>query len=534
MLNEDVINLILNITGQKEIDRLTKSTENYKALIESLVTEYNQGTVAVDAYEKQLDELNAAYQRELLLLRELQTTQQIGVAGLAAYRENFTGLSYVMNDFLSVQGSMQQRFNAIANNMPMLLSGFGGLGLALSALIPLGSAIASMLQNMTTGSEESEKALKKLEEQVKAGLKAFEQFSGLKPPAILESGRRTSQVLAEAGGDQLAADLAKQQLERSADPRIADLKRQVEQLRAEAQQQSELGGAEQAVQTSRQADETQKQLDAVLAEVRDKAKVVIGDLFTRATGGDVAAQQELGTRIRRLGRGDVADQLLQAQPGAIENQRRAEEAAKEREKQEAEAAREKERADREAKQQHERDQRIGEWFEQQADSVAVDMQQKAERDATRRQRQADAANHKQQQAIDAQGKALAAQLSKATLIDDQAHAMAAQLGMQGANPQQATGMISREAYGAIRRAMPSANTEVVKRAAIELATAAVRDANIGLASQMLGNQEMMEQQLRAQREMLRRLQAEAANVGRRVQGMGAAQETMLNMGVPGG
>ena len=65
-----------------------------------------------------------------------KTAEQARTASIQ-YRERIQGLGYAINDFTSVSGDMSQRLNAIANNMPMLLAGFGGLGLALSAILPI-------------------------------------------------------------------------------------------------------------------------------------------------------------------------------------------------------------------------------------------------------------------------------------------------------------------------------------------------------------------------------------------------------------
>ena len=71
-----------------------------------------------------------------------QSVTRLGVATASAggasgnYQQRIQGLGYAMNDFTSVQGDMSARLNAISNNMPMLLAGFGGLGLALSAILP--------------------------------------------------------------------------------------------------------------------------------------------------------------------------------------------------------------------------------------------------------------------------------------------------------------------------------------------------------------------------------------------------------------
>ena len=100
---------------------------------------------------------------------------------LADFSQNLTGLGYVVNDFASVQGDLSQRLNAVANNLPMLLAGFGGLGLALSGLVPILGIVIKNWDHIvaaftgdtgiikTTGSlEEMQATLKKVNDQLEA------------------------------------------------------------------------------------------------------------------------------------------------------------------------------------------------------------------------------------------------------------------------------------------------------------------------------------------------------------------------------
>lgn len=61
--------------------------------------------------------------------------------GITGLNQNMTGFSYAMNDFFSVTGGLDQRLISISNNLPMMLAGLGGVGLALSAAVPIAAMV---------------------------------------------------------------------------------------------------------------------------------------------------------------------------------------------------------------------------------------------------------------------------------------------------------------------------------------------------------------------------------------------------------
>ena len=87
----------------------------------------------IDAIGRQVNAENKA--ADAVTKKTKATTAGSDAAGL--YRQRMTGLSYSLNDFFGVSGDLSQRLNAIANNLPMLLAGFGGIGLAVSGLVPI-------------------------------------------------------------------------------------------------------------------------------------------------------------------------------------------------------------------------------------------------------------------------------------------------------------------------------------------------------------------------------------------------------------
>jgi len=143
------------------VSELIASANTYKVADAAIDHHTRELIESIDATNRLTPALSRAEQEfEELLRTTLETTRaqramgqildevkgkQAGVGAAAKttsitlgdFRQNLTGLGYVVNDFASVSGDMSQRLNAIANNLPMLLAGFGGLGLALSGIVPV-------------------------------------------------------------------------------------------------------------------------------------------------------------------------------------------------------------------------------------------------------------------------------------------------------------------------------------------------------------------------------------------------------------
>lgn len=72
----DTVELMINILGQEGIDRLVKSTDNYKALLEDLAVKLKAGDITTDEFTRTQAKLSAEMEREQRLLDRLKQSVQ--------------------------------------------------------------------------------------------------------------------------------------------------------------------------------------------------------------------------------------------------------------------------------------------------------------------------------------------------------------------------------------------------------------------------------------------------------------------------
>jgi hypothetical protein len=158
---EEVARLIVEAEakGFAEASAKIASTD---ASLQSLTSGYKAGSVPLDEYiakgarlQAELDSLRESYRMADEALKKYGST----AAASAGLTERFSAassqarirtqsLAYAFNDFFSVSGNLQQRLNAIANNLPGLFAGMAPklatFGLALGAIAPIiGMVIAN-------------------------------------------------------------------------------------------------------------------------------------------------------------------------------------------------------------------------------------------------------------------------------------------------------------------------------------------------------------------------------------------------------
>ena len=149
---------------------LTRAEQEFEELLRTTI----ETTQAQKAMGQILDELKSKQSGVNAATAKTKLT-------LADFSQNLTALGYIVNDAASVQGDLSQRLNATSNNLPMLLAGFGGLGLALSGLVPILGIVIKNWDHIvaaftgdtgiikTTGSlEEMQATLKKVNDQLEA------------------------------------------------------------------------------------------------------------------------------------------------------------------------------------------------------------------------------------------------------------------------------------------------------------------------------------------------------------------------------
>lgn len=133
-VTEDVIKLVLETSGQETIDRLTKSTANYMALLTELTKAYARGEVTTEEFLRTTQKYESAIQSEAAMLERLTAAQNAQAASIGKVDAAATKATKGMAGF--GQSAMQagrfiQDFQAagvmgIANNLEGLALALGG------------------------------------------------------------------------------------------------------------------------------------------------------------------------------------------------------------------------------------------------------------------------------------------------------------------------------------------------------------------------------------------------------------------------
>lgn len=126
--------LVLDIVNSAEIQRLNDAIRKEADEIRNLDAALKAGSITQQQFEQRSMQAATAitgFQTQIGGLRQ----------GMGVTQTEIMGLSYALNDFFAVSGNLDQRLNAIANNLPMLAGRFGNVGLALSAIVPIVAAV---------------------------------------------------------------------------------------------------------------------------------------------------------------------------------------------------------------------------------------------------------------------------------------------------------------------------------------------------------------------------------------------------------
>ena len=226
--------LHLQVTGQLEVERLRKEIGTEELAVRQAAVAHGYGRLTLGQYEAQVVRSSSALVQHRGELAEVQKSTR-------NYASNIQGLGYALNDFGSAGGDFSQRLNGIANNLPAVFAGFGGLGLALSAIVP---AIAAVIQNWDSITDlfvnknplpETAKTAEHLAEALKA---ATNEMDGLRKKTGLTNDEldRFNELEKEIEQQRnvLAAAKAKEQVEAAPSEarrdRVAEFKRAVDKL----------------------------------------------------------------------------------------------------------------------------------------------------------------------------------------------------------------------------------------------------------------------------------------------------------------
>ncbi len=329
-LTKEEQEIALKITNLAELQRLNRELATEEQAIRDVTKALYQGTITQTAYETTVSASVKSIQSHSAAIKILDKQTR-------DYRQNMMALSYVGNDFLSVQGGIQQRLNAIANNMPMLLAGFGMLGPALSAILPAAGMLIANLDNIKKAMgfdvavklavdaiDRLKNNLKELEdkpvklsmdvtaikqaqglvEKFQENLANFRQAEEMRTARQEKAASDTKRILAEANapktfgklrdaeakrieaGDSTLGQLDKQ----TAESKIkagAFAKMQAANLDPDAAIGLELAKKEAEAETKRLEDERRKRLIQIRDPKQGDAAAAVGERITAAEKGDV-------------------------------------------------------------------------------------------------------------------------------------------------------------------------------------------------------------------------------------------------------
>lgn len=403
--------LILTIVGKADIrdlnDELGREQRNVIALTELL----RAGGIQQDAY-------NLTVSASAQNITRLNTNIQAIEKSTHNWSVNAMGLSYALNDVFSAGGGVEQKIMSMANNMPMLLAGFGGWGLALSAIIPMMTALGPLIREAYkawAGDDHTKAvaALDKLKEKIKeiekspikfavdqhqldvlkaqmdemtkgqAGAKAFGELTDDFEQA---SGGAVRKAIGNAEGGsagvkrKVLADLVKQF--EADDTTLNDLLGKAAQADAKAQAARKMLDSgilpnEEAVSAAlaeeqRAKDEAKTARDEASSRrlgVGKNAENELGKLYSGATAGDADAQSRLVDLLHKTGQSGLANKIEENGPERFRN---ANEAAKQNQQaKDDKAAKETLEANDKTKRDAENEKQRAHQAEQDADRARV-------------------------------------------------------------------------------------------------------------------------------------------------------------------
>ena len=376
-LNTEEQKLLLKVIGTQDVEDLTHKLKAEERTLHDLVQALKEGTISQAAFDRQV---------ALTTSGVISTTKALDQAKklTSDYRQNLMGLSYALNDVFSSGGNVEQKIMSMANNMPMLLAGFGGWGLALSAIIPMLTAITPLIRaayEAWSGAEHGKAilALDKLKEKIKEiektpikfawqqeqldrltagiekiqkGLAAASSAEGLVGDAEQESGSAFRKAFGNTEGgskrasEKMIEELTRQITER--DPELGSLDRSrvsdksIADLRAEEQRAKSAGAVQLEAEARKQAEAAEswnldidRKMNLRRKAIEKEGREKFGTKFDAATKGDEDAQISLAGLAYETGQDKLGNQIEENGPQRFRN---AAEAARDFERQREEKA----------------------------------------------------------------------------------------------------------------------------------------------------------------------------------------------------
>jgi hypothetical protein len=187
-MDEQVIQLSLQTVGTEKADALAKSFSAIAAAgdfaathvyefadsYELLDTTIGEAAAAQDQFNRELDEFIARTMKAETAVRSTSAAVAKSEKEKRAYTTQVQAAAFALQDFVSVNGSLSQRFMAISNNLPMIIGGMGALGAVIGGVVAVGAVVgphmfeyARSLVEVTTKVPEAADSLKRMTDRIK-------------------------------------------------------------------------------------------------------------------------------------------------------------------------------------------------------------------------------------------------------------------------------------------------------------------------------------------------------------------------------
>jgi len=361
---DEVQRLILQVQGQQDAERLRHVMEAEEKTLRSLNELLKQNGTLTAAQQQQQQRTAASYVANQKELKKLES----GFRGLGA---GSMQLSYAMQDLVAQNGDLLRGFMAIQNNMPGIITSFGGsmglaatvsnVSLAISLALPLIMKFIDSLspahvdkfkdslgviraqidalkdKEIKIGTDATDiKNLEKMLERLQKGLEGFKQWerdhtdweqkSGAKVGDIIQNapeGKKALKAVQDEQNKQIEsyaplAD-ARQKLKTIED----DIAKQVHAMNT-ARTDEEFTGAE--ARHGQLQKLRNKAVDVVTAQAeaaKEKfGQIDIGELYAKAKEGDQESREKLAEKFNKAGYDDIGMKIKFA--GADELKKQAE------------------------------------------------------------------------------------------------------------------------------------------------------------------------------------------------------------------
>lgn len=553
----EIQELILQVQGREEIERLKAAIEAEEVALRSLITSLGAADAAHIAANQGVRDLGSNLVELTSRLEVLEAKAGTGRAGAAGR---------AILEFSRAVEDAQYGVAGVINNVPTLaqeISKLAGISTASAAAIAGGFSLAAVAayelyknwdtvkglfsdfepqtkgavtaltdlnerirelqakKNKVSVDYQEIDAAKQAAKDLQEALQATERLRTGQAEFEARAGRQVREALAEAAGGGAAVTRAlvgpqeaqiRQQVQEEARRELAEINRALEEARNAEMMGAQLGSTIGDLE-KRRAEVNQRLRDR-LAGAAKQADIDIGQILTAAERGTGAEQEqartELVRRLRAANMGRVAGQVERATPEdvqAIENQREEDRRNKERDAQIKKAQDERDRETDRLNLEGARQERMGFEEAQRQDEKAVREQDRANRAEDRRQaREEDRLQAEVARQVEQSG------------LGKQAQQYAVQLRLQGATPEQEQEELRRGFAEQLQLNRPDLGIQQLSQAASQLA----RQASAGVDQRLIG---VGQQGLNAQAALL----SVGATLNQEVQQLAARQNQLMQM-----